>query len=254
MTPSTTSVAPAGASLSGPQPWLVAARSAGSTLAGVPSPDRHVRDGRTLINRAEVCRTFGVSRAAAERWWHAREHNGHPPVAHQEGRRLWWDAEAMHAFHAGHDREPDELTIDGRVLASRAALARRLELGEQTLTDLYHRRAENGHPEPVHRQGRRLYWDPDAVEAWNTARQNAQRATLTPVDRSGDPDELVTMTEAARVLGYHGPQTIASYRTRNPGYFPEPDDRAALQWRRRTLWRFADRRSRPGRAGHPTPS
>lgn len=223
---------------------------AAPTLAAVPSPDRHVRDERTLINRAEVCRTFGVSESAAERWWRARERNGHPPVAHQEGRRMWWDEEAMRGFVTSHDSEPDEVTVGGRVLLGRAALARRLEVREQTLTDLYHRRAENGHPEAVHRQGRRLYWDPAAVDAWDGERQRAQRATLTAVDRSGDPDELVDMSEAARVLGYRGPQTISAYRSRNGAYFPAPDDPAGLRWRRSALWSFADRRSRPGRAGH----
>ncbi|RZT75532.1 hypothetical protein EV383_6273 [Pseudonocardia sediminis] len=220
------------------------------SLTGVPSSDRHTRDGRTVINRAEMCRTFGVSESAAERWWRGRDRNGHPPVAHQEGRRMWWDEDALRVFVAEHDSEPDEVTVDGRALLSRAALARRLNMREQTLTDLYHRRADNGHPEPVHRQGRRLYWDPEAVESWDAARQGAQRATLTQVDRSGDPEELLDMREAAQVLGYRGPQTITSYRSRNPGYFPDPDEPGELRWRRRTLWEFADRRSRPGRAGH----
>jgi hypothetical protein len=52
------------------------------------------------------------------------------------------------------------------------------------------------------------------------------------------------------VLGYARKQSIESYRSRNIGYFPDPDATEPNRWARRTLWEFADRRSRPGRAGH----
>jgi hypothetical protein len=49
--------------------------------------------------------------------------------------------------------------VAGRALISRAGLARRLNMREQTLADLYAARETSGHPESVHREGRRLYWD-----------------------------------------------------------------------------------------------
>jgi hypothetical protein len=52
------------------------------------------------------------------------------------------------------------------------------------------------------------------------------------------------------VLGYASKRVITSYLARNVGYFPPPDATDLNRWFRRTLWAFADRRSRPGRAGH----
>ena len=112
-----------------------------STLTRVSTPDRHVVDGRTVLNRAAICTSFGVSVSTAERWWRERATNGHPPVAYREGRRQWWDEQAMRAFVDAGRGEPDQLTHENRTLLGRAALARRYRVSEQYLTDLYHRRA-----------------------------------------------------------------------------------------------------------------
>lgn len=145
---------------------------------------------------------------------------------------------------------PERHVHEGRAVINRAELMRQLQIGESTAERWYRERAENGHPEPVHREGRRLYWDEAEAVAWAQEREAAKKATLTPVDRSGEPDELVDAEEAARILGYASPRTITSYLARNVGYFPDPDDVEGRRWHRRTLWAFADRRSRPGRAGH----
>lgn len=143
----------------------------------------------------------------------------------------------------------------GRVLVGRAELVAQLHTTEETLARLYSQRARTGHPDAVGRDGRRLLWDQAEVHAWWTARTQAKRAGLTAVNRSGDPEELVDVDEAARVLGYANRRTIDSYLARRSrGYFPAPDDANGRRWRRATLWAFADRRSRPGRAGHPRPS
>lgn len=141
---------------------------------------------------------------------------------------------------------------EGRVLVTRAELVEQLGMAEPTLARLYTHRASTGHPEAVHREGRRLLFDQAQTRAWAAARVQAKRSALTRVDRGGDPDELVDVDEAARVLGYANRRTIDSYLARRSrGYFPAPDDPTGRRWRRRTLWAFADRRSRPGRAGHP---
>lgn len=138
-----------------------------------------------------------------------------------------------------------------RRLVDRAELVDRLGMTEQTLSRLYSQRASTGHPDAAGRDGRRLLWALEEVSAWVAARLEAKRAGMTPLDRSGDPDELVDVDEAARVLGYANRRTIDSYLARRGrGYFPEPDDPDGRRWRRRTLWAFAERRSRPGRAGH----
>ncbi|WP_060633966.1 hypothetical protein [Pseudonocardia sp. EC080610-09] len=217
------------------------------------TPDRHVIDGRAVLTRTALCQQLGIGQSTAERLWRERGHNGHPPVVHREGRRQWWDEQAMTAFveTAGHSA-PDQINHEGRVLRTRTDLARRAGVSPTHLQDLYTLRATSGHPERVLRRGRRDYFDSAEFDTWWTSYQEAQRAGLTPVDHSGDPDELVDLAEAARVLGYRDAVTLRSYLSRNKGYFPEADDtdeNGRRLYHRRTLWQFGDGRTRPGRAG-----
>ena len=156
---------------------------------------------------------------------------------------------------------PQRLVHEGRTVITRAELSRLLGIERQSLYNLYQDRERNGHPEHVHRAGNLLYFDEQEMLTWARAQKDQQKSTLTEVDRSGDPDELIGAPAAARVLGYRNARTITSYLYKNPGYFPDPDEETALpaggvrrRWKRRTLWEFADRRSKPGRAGHPGPS
>ena len=86
--------------------------------------------------------------------------------------------------------------------------------------------------------------------------------SLTRVDRSGDPDDLVDAAEAARMLRYSSRDVI--HANRRLGYFPEPDaygtaarGRPAPLWKRSTVWAAADRRPgmggghKPGTPGRP---
>lgn len=81
----------------------------------------------------------------------------------------------------------------------------------------------------MHRDGRWLYFDEAAVLDWHHRRQAAKKATLTKVDRTGDPDELLDRNAAAQLLGYAGPNVIDSYRARSPEYFPAPDAQQPLR-------------------------
>jgi hypothetical protein len=89
-----------------------------------------------------------------------------------------------------------------------------------------------------------------------------QIESLTQVDRSGHPDDVVDATEAARMLRYANRHVI--HANRRLGYFPEPDaygkavrGRPAPLWKRSTVWAAADRRQgmgggrRPGSPGAP---
>lgn len=233
---------------------VAAARPLASTLLGVSTPERRLHEGRPVINRAEFQRQLGIARATAERWYQDRAENGHPEAVLRDGRRLFFDEAELLAFgRAQQERRTNpaaRITRDGRTLITRAELARITGLGEQHLASLYSQRAESGHPEAVLRDGQWLYFDELACREWHDRYRAAKVATLTEVDRGGDPDELVGIQEAARVLGYARKQSIDSYRARNIGYFPDPDATEPNRWARRTLWAFADRRSRPGRAGH----
>lgn len=225
------------------------------TLPGVPStPGRRQHGGRPVITRAEVIAALGIGRSTAEGWYRDRATNGHPEPVATEGRLLLWDEKELLAFareQLDPAPTPDRIVRDGRTLITRAEAARLCRFAESHLLALYAQRAETGHPEVVHREGRRVYFDEVAMRAFIAQWRAAKVAGLTAVDRSGDPAELVDMTEAARVLGFSGPKTISGYRSRHPGYFPEADATEPLRWTRGTLWRFADRRSLPGRAGLP---
>ena len=122
----------------------------------------------------------------------------------------------------------------------------------RTLKNLYNDRAENGHPEIAHRTANgHVYFDQQAVLDWARTWDQAKKATLTEVDRSGDPDELLDAQQAAELLGYKSYRTIHSYRSRGQANFPDPyyDTDGRPHWTRRTPWAWADGRSRPGRAG-----
>lgn len=131
-----------------------------------------------------------------------------------------------------------------------------------TVNGWYRDRAANGHPEKAGRIGRTDYWYEDEWTAWHERYKRRKIESLTQVDRSGDPDDLVDATEAARMLGYANRHVI--HANRRLGYFPEPDaygpgtrGRPAPLWKRSTVWGLADGRSgrggghKPGTPGAP---
>jgi len=131
-----------------------------------------------------------------------------------------------------------------------------------TVDGWYRDRATTGHPEKAGRIGRTDYWYEDEWTAWHEAHLRSKVESLTQVDRSGDPDDLVDAAEAARMLGYARGNVI--HANRRLGYFPEPDAygpshkrfRAPL-WKRSTVWAVADGRKgvggghKPGTPGAP---
>jgi hypothetical protein len=154
--------------------------------------------------------------------------------------------------------------INGRPVISRADMAAR-GVPSSTVSGWYRDRARTGHPEKAGRIGRTDYWYEDEWTAWYEAHQRAKTGSLTRVDRTGDPDDLVDAAEAARMLRYANRYVI--HANRRLGYFPEPDGygparrgRPAPLWKRSTVWAAADRRPgmggghRPGTPGAPAKS
>ena len=144
-------------------------------------------------------------------------------------------------------------------MISRADLAAR-GIPRTTVDGWYQDRARTGHPEKAGRIGRTDYWYEDEWTAWYEAHLRGKVESLTQVDRSGDPDDLVDATEAARMLRYANRHVI--HANRRLGYFPEPDaygkairGRRAPLWKRSTVWTAADRRQGMGggrKLGTPT--
>jgi hypothetical protein len=89
--------------------------------------------------------------------------------------------------------------INGRPVISRADMAAR-GVPTTTVNGWYRDRARTGHPEKAGRIGRTDYWYEDEWTAWHEAHLRGKIESLTRVDRSGDPDDLVDAAEAA-----HGP-------------------------------------------------
>jgi hypothetical protein len=151
--------------------------------------------------------------------------------------------------------------INGRPVISRADMAER-GVPRTTVDGWYRDRARTGHPEKAGRIGRTDYWYEAEWTAWHEAHLRGKVESLTQVDRTGDPDELVDAAEAARMLCYSSRDVI--HANRRLGYFPEPDTygttskgRRAPLWKRSTVWAAADRREgmggghKPGTPGAP---
>jgi hypothetical protein len=138
---------------------------------------------------------------------------------------------------------------------SRAEMAAR-GVPASTASVWYRDRARTGHPEKAGRIGQTDYWYEDEWTAWRRAYRQAKTDSLTQVDRTGDPDDLVDAAEAARMLGYASRDVI--HGNRRLGYFPEPDARGPAPrgrsvplWKRSTVWAMAD--GRPGMGGGRKP-
>ncbi|HEY6786639.1 MAG TPA: hypothetical protein VI365_04935 [Trebonia sp.] len=158
-------------------------------------------------------------------------------------------------------RGPGGAFIKGRAVISRTEMAA-LGIGRSTLEGWYRNRAVTGHPEKAGRIGRTDYWHAGEWLQWRDSYMRAKISALTECDKSGAEDDLVTATEAARIMGYRGRNVIHS--NRRLGYFPEPDahgpaanGRPVPLWKRSTVWAVADGRTgkagghRPGTPGAP---
>jgi len=226
-----------------------------SAVARRPAPGRVERDGRELLSRAELARVSGERLGTLYRWETGRARNGYPDavVVEVEGRaQPYFELATWQKWRHAHRAE--RRLIGGRPHATLAALAEQAGEPLASLQRWHLRRASTGHPEAVVLDGRR-YVDVEHWQTWHARHLAARRSGLTPVDRSGDPDELVGTGEAARILGYTDPVTVRRYVARGQFITPDtvetlPSGRRRRRWTRRRIWEFADARSwsrTPGR-------
>ncbi|NDU72442.1 hypothetical protein GWI34_07365 [Actinomadura sp. DSM 109109] len=165
-------------------------------------------DGRRVRTRAELMDEHGLGRSTLEKWYRERAGNGHPEPVGTVGSQLAWDAgewERWYAARRARDVPPG--------LATRDELAERHGLSRHRLKQLWADRASNGHPDVAHRAGKALYWDEAAWSDWYRALEERPAAE--------SPDDLVTLAEAARILGL-AQTSVTVYARRPPAGWPEP--------------------------------
>lgn len=166
---------------------------------------------------------YGLGRSTLEKWFRERASTGHPEPDGRRGQQLTWDAEEWDAWYASR-----ETTAVPPGLATRDQLAEAHGLSRHALKELWAARDSNGHPEPVHRHGKTLYWDAEEWDAWHQSLAAAPEK------------ELLTLAEAGRLLGL-APSTVTVYASRPPRGWPEPVEEIPLGGGRvRRLYRRSD--------------
>jgi predicted DNA-binding transcriptional regulator AlpA len=148
-----------------------------------------------------------------------------------------------------------------RVVSGRTAVTRKemtaadiTGAGESTLRALYTDRDNSGHPASAFSIGRAIYWWQDEILAWWAGRQAELAKTKpAPIERIGDPNDLLTADEIAELLGRTQGRSIIA--AANRGAFPKPDPadytsgegqkggKARPRWKRSVVWEHADSRT-----------
>jgi hypothetical protein len=131
--------------------------------------------------------------------------------------------------------------IRGRAVYTRPDLIRLRGRSLAYFEGLYRNRDANGHPAPIGKMGKFWAWDAATWDEWYDARIGPSK-----LDRTGDPDDLITLAEAARVLGSK-PTSITRYPNRPPRGWPEPDEVKKMpggtlrrKYRRHKIWAYGD--------------
>ncbi|MGW2256225.1 hypothetical protein ACWCXH_39785 [Kitasatospora sp. NPDC001660] len=205
-------------------------------------------NGRPVLTRKELADKYEISISHLEKLYREREHNGHPEAAGTISRALVWYAADWHQWYERHRHERH---ADVAALESRADLRNRTGVGLSTLAFLWSDRENNQHPEPEKTIGNTMYWNPKTWDTWYQGYKANQRWRTT-VDRSGNAEDLISLSEAARVLGME-PANITKYPAMPPKHWPAPVEETTTakgfvkrKYRRGDIWTYAERRERGG--------
>ncbi|MFD0526121.1 hypothetical protein ACFQ1I_00855 [Kitasatospora arboriphila] len=204
-------------------------------------------NGRPVLTRRELADRYGLGITHLEKLYRERELNGHPEAAGTISRALVWCAADWHQWYERH--------TDTAALESRADLQSRTGVGLSTLALLWKDRGSNQHPEPEKTIGNTMYWNPETWDSWYEG-YRANQQWRTDVDLSGNAEDLISLSEAARVLGMD-PTSITKYPARPPKHWPTPAEETTTpkgfvkrKYRRGDIWTYAERRER-GEAARP---
>ncbi|MCE0536077.1 hypothetical protein LWF15_11200 [Kineosporia rhizophila] len=194
--------------------------------------------GRPVYTRADLVALHGVSLSSLETWYRERAETGHPEAVGKVGRSLAWDTHEWDTWYADW--------IDTTGLAAIDTLTELVARSRSTLARLWDERDANGHPLLRKKIGNVQYWDADEYVRWfRHYEQGADDARRSRVDRSGRPDDQLTLAEFARVLGIP-PNTATTYARRPPAGWPEPviaeelpSGRFRRRYTRQQAWDYA---------------
>jgi hypothetical protein len=140
-----------------------------------------------------------------------------------------------------------------RTQLDRPGIAEHLGVSTATVDFWHQHRATTGFPVPADTDptGRRWWWNTD-IDSFHTAYQAARAAAFTQVHRDGDPEDLLTAPQVARVLGYADHRSLTPTLREHPDH-AEPLPAGGLRrfWYRRTVWAYADSRAERHSTGRP---
>ncbi|MFD6563077.1 hypothetical protein [Micromonospora profundi] len=208
------------------------------------------------VGRVEAAAMLGISLSHLDKLYGERATNGFPERV--DGTK--WLAESIASYQlprvrarraasAAVDRsgDPDELVNSAtvaRMLGYRSADSLQ---GQNRIWPLLLERVDDESLTPTGRKRRRwkrrTVWD-IADSRTGQGAPHTGRPRATPQghpDRSGDPDDLVGATEAARVLGYNSPNALPDDVLRQADEdHVGPRGRHRRRWKRATLWAILD--------------
>jgi hypothetical protein len=133
------------------------------------------------------------------------------------------------------------------VVERAAGIAQRADVTVPAVAAWIAGRPANGFPEPIDGD----WYAVGEVDQWLPDDVRGRTEPLTRVDRSGDPDELVTKSEVARIVGYDNARSLDNSplyatlleRNRPEHNEPLPNGRMRRRWPRRIVWDIADART-----------
>jgi hypothetical protein len=141
----------------------------------------------------------------------------------------------------------------GRTQVDKAAVRAYTGAGASTINLWRRQRPTSRFPEVAgtDADGREWWWRDDIKTFW-AAHLAARAALFTRADHRGDPDELLTAPQAAKVLGYKDHRSLPDALIDNPDHVEElPSGRLRRSWYRRAVWAYADGRPLRHSTGRP---
>ena len=144
-------------------------------------------------------------------------------------------------------------TRTGHRQLDRPGIAEHLGVSTATVDYWHLHRDETGFPTKADTDADgRDWWGQKAIDAFYAAHLANRAARFTEVNRAGNPRDLLTAPEAARVLGYKNHRSLPDELLDDPDQSEElPSGRLRRRWYRQTVWDYADARPLRHSTGRP---